>query len=133
MTSKEFRSAVFAEIAAWGAANFSTMPIIYENGPVPDEAVIGPIWLDVEIRWYGGSIAAMGVTPRTRDTGSVALMCHYRAAEGTGLSDDVIDSLSDLLKPKRIGSAVLSARQRTVPNEFQGWYTTGIMVPFTLG
>lgn len=133
MTTKAFRSAVFSAIQSWQAASFSMLPVIYENGPVPDEASIGPIWLDAEIRWYGGSIASVGTTPRTRDTGSISLMVHYKESEGTGSSDDVIDSLSALLAPQRLGGAVLGARQRTVPNSYKGWYTTGILIPFTLG
>ena len=45
MTSEEFRAAVFAEIRNWAAASFPTLPVVYENGPVPDEDKIGPIWL----------------------------------------------------------------------------------------
>lgn len=133
MTTKAFRSAVWAALETWGAANYPAIPLIYENGPTPDEASIGPIWLDAEIRWYGGRIASVGVNPLTRDTGSISLMLHYRESEGTSLSDDVIDSLAALLKPQRLGGAVLGAKQRTVPNQFKGWYTTGILVGFALG
>lgn len=133
MTTKDFRGAVWAALETWGAANFPTMPIIYENGPAPDEVSIGPIWLDAEIRWYSGSIASVGVNPRTRDTGSIALMVHYKESEGTSLSDDVIDSLAVLFKPQRLGGGKLGAKQRTVPNPFKGWYTTGILIGFTLG
>lgn len=133
MTPKEFRDAITAEILAWGSANFPTIPIVYENGPVPDEDKIGPIWLDVEVRWYGGSVASMGTTPRTRMTGAVSVCCFRRSAEGTDQSDLAIDSVNALLGVRRFGSAVMGAPQRTVPTHLRGWYKTGALIPFELG
>lgn len=133
MTSEEFRAAVFADIRDWAAANFPTLPVIYENGPVPDEDKIGPIWLDVEIRWYEGSVAALGSNPRTRDFGAVSLACFYKTGEGTKAPGQVIDSASALLQTRRIGAAVLGARKRTVPTYMRGWHKTGVLIPFTLG
>jgi len=133
MTPKEFRSAVFAEIQSWAAANYPTLPVIYENGPVPDEDKIGPIWLDVEMRWYGGSVASVGTTPRMRQTGALSAMCFYRTGEGTDSPDSVIDSLSEYLQVRRLGSGILEAPQKTVPTNLRGWYKTGMFLPFTLG
>lgn len=133
MTSEEFRAAVFAEIRNWAAASFPTLPVVYENGPVPDEDKIGPIWLDVEIRWYDGSVAALGSTPRTRDFGAVSLSCFYKVGEGTKSPGQVIDSVSALLQARRFGSAVMGARKRTVPTNLRGWHKTGVLIPFTLG
>ena len=133
MTPKEFRSAVFGEIQTWAAANFPAVPVVYENGPSADEDKIGPIWLDVEVRWYGGSVAAMGVTPRTRMSGAVSVACYYRSSEGTDQSDSVIDSVNALLGVRRMSSAVMGAPQRTVPTYLRGWYRTGALIPFDLG
>lgn len=133
MTPKEFRASVFGEIQAWAAANFPTVPVIYENGPAPDEDRIGPIWLDVEMRWYGGSVASIGSPVRTRHSGAVSAMCFYRAGEGTDEPDTLIDSLSALLQARRLGSGILEAPQRAVPTYLRGWFKTGIFIPFTLG
>lgn len=133
MTTKEFRAAVFAEIQAWAATNFPTLPVLYENGPTPDEDAMGAIWLDVEIRWYGASVAAIGTPPRMRHSGAVSANCFYRNGEGTGAPDDVIDSLGGYLQARRLGAGILEAPQRTVPTNLRGWFKTGVLLPFTLG
>lgn len=133
MTPKEFRASVNAEINAWATANFPTIPVIYENGPVPDEDTIGPIWLDVEVRWYGAHNATLGVTPRVRHSGAVSVNCFYRNGEGTDQPDSIIDSLSDHLQNRRLSAGVLEAAQKTVPTNLRGWYKTGTLIPFLLG
>lgn len=133
MTPKEFRAAVSAEIQTWAAANFPTLPVIYENGPVPDEDKIGPVWLDVEVRWYSGSAASVGTIPRMRHTGAISAACFYRSGEGTDQPDSIIDSLSTYLQVRRLGAGVLEAPQRTVPTNLRGWYKTGMLLPFILG
>lgn len=133
MTTEAFRSAVNGAVQAWGAASFPSVPILYENGPTPDEASIGPIWVDLEIRWYGGSIASVGITPTMRQTGAISACVYYKRATGTALSDQIIDSLCTLLQGQRLGGAVLWAPQRTVPAHYLGWYKTGMLLPFTKG
>ena len=133
MTTKEFRAAVFAEIQAWAAANFPTLPVLFENGPTPDEGAMGAIWLDVELRWYSSRVAAIGNPPRMRHSGAVSAMCFYRSGEGTGGPDDVIDSLGGFLQARRLGAGILEAPQRTVPTNLRGWFKVGILLPFTLG
>lgn len=133
MTPKEFRSAVITEIHAWASANFPTVPVIYENGPVPDESNIGSVWLDVEVRWYGAHNATLGEVPRVRHTGAVSVNCFYRSGEGTDQPDSIVDSVSDHLQNRRLAAGVLEAAQRTVPTNFRGWYKTGTLVPFMLG
>ena len=133
MSTKDFRAAVTLEIQTWAAANFPTLPVIYENGPVPDEDKIGQIWLDLELRFYGGSVAAFGTTPRMRQTGAISAQVYYKESSGTGLSDDIVESLTTLLQARRIGGAVVLAPQRTVPTHMRGWYRTGILLPFILG
>lgn len=133
MNTKQFRAAVFGEIETWGAANFPTIPIIYENGPVPDEDKIGLIWIDTEVRWYGGQNLGLGALPNVgRYTGTISTQVYYRAAQGTGLVDDVIDSLETLLRSRRIGTSIVQFPQRTVPTHLRGWYKSGLLFPFTL-
>jgi hypothetical protein len=133
MTPKEFRAAAFAEVQAWAAANFPAMPVLYENGPTPDEDAMGAIWLDIEIRWYGSTVAAIGTPPRVRHTGALSAMCFYRSGEGTDEPDSVVDSLSEYLQARRLGAGVLEAAQRTVPTNVRGWFKSGVFIPFTLG
>lgn len=132
MSTESFRSAVNAELVAWQQANFPTLPLIFENGPAPDEQSIGLIWLDAEIRWYGGVIASVGAAPLTRNTGALSFMCYYKDGEGTQQSDQVIDSLANRFKARRLGGGVLLAPQRTVPTHLRGWYKTGILIPLRL-
>lgn len=133
MNTKEFRAAVFGELQTWGAANFPTLPIIYENGPVPDEDKIGSIWLDCEVRWYGSTGLSLGSLPFTgRYTGTISTQVYYRSAQGTGAVDDIIDSLETLLKTRRIGTSIVQFPQRTVSTNLRGWYKAGLLFPFTL-
>lgn len=132
MNTKDFRAAVVGAIQTWGSASFPAVPIIYENGPVPDQDKIGPIWIDVTLRWYGGMPRAFGDPVSGRHTGAISTNVFYRGAQGTGLSDDIIDSLTALLKTRRLGSAIVRFPSRTVPTDVLGWYKTGLLFPFTL-
>lgn len=133
MNTKEFRAAVFGELATWGAASFPSLVLIYENGPVPDEDKIGPIWLDCEIRWYGSQGLSLGSLPFTgRHSGTISTQVYYRSAQGTGAVDDIIDSLETLLKTRRIGTSIVQFPQRTVSTNMRGWYKAGLLFPFTL-
>lgn len=132
MNTKDFRAAIFGEIQTWGAASFPTMPIIYENGPVPDEDKIGPVWLDVEIRWYGSKPLTIGEVVKGRYSGAVSTCVYYRDAMGTGQVDDIVDSLETLLQMRRIGTSIVRFPERTVPTHLLGWYKAGLLFPFTL-
>lgn len=132
-STQAFRTAVFGEIQAWAVANFPAIPVCYENGPVPDQDTIGPIWLDVQLRWYSATIASVGASPRTRDSGAVSVNCFYREGSGTQLSDQVIDSLRSRLAGKRLGAGTLWAPQRMAPTNLNGWMKNGMLLPFSLG
>lgn len=132
MNTKDFRAAVVTAIQAWAQINYATLPILYENGPVPDEDKIGPIWLDIEIRWYGARTLSIGEVYSGRHAGVVSCNVFYREASGTGATDDILDSLSTALCNRRMGSAVIKFPQRTVPTNLKGWYKTGLFFPFTL-
>lgn len=132
MNTKEFRAAIFGAIETWGAASFPTLPVIYENGPVPDEDKIGPVWLDMEIRWYGAQPMSVGNVVTGRHSGVISANVFSRDATGTGVSDDIIDSLETLLKTRRFGSAIVKFPQRTVATNLKGWYKSGLLFPFTL-
>ena len=132
MNTKDFRAAINGAIQTWGAASYPAVPIMYENGPVPDEDKIGPIWIDVELRWYGAQPHAFGDPVSGRHRGAISVNVFYRDAQGTGLSDDILESLTTLLKTRRFGSAIVKFPSRTVPTHLVGWYKTGLLFPFTL-
>ena len=132
MNTQQFRAAVFGALETWGAADFPSLPLVFENGPVPDEDKIGPIWLDMEIRWYGSHVSSVGERPRLRDTGALALNVFHKDAAGTLLPDQILDALTELLRCKRLGSALLEAPQRSMPTNLRGWYRVGLLVPFYL-
>jgi hypothetical protein len=132
MTTEQFRQAVVSRVLAWQLANYPALPVITENGPVPDENTIGPIWLDLELRWYGAQNVTMGVNPLGRHTGAVSANVFYRAYEGAAQPGAIVDSLITLLKNVGLGSGQLQFPQRTVPTTLKGWYKSGILVPFYL-
>lgn len=130
MTTEAFRAAVVTKLQAW-ATGFPSLRVVYENGPVPDEGSIGNIWLDQQLRWYGGAPVSIG-SDTTRHSGAISLMVFYRSAAGTAEPGAIVDSLLQAFRRQRLGGAVLRNPQRTVPTNLKGWYKTGILVPFTL-
>lgn len=132
MATEQFRSDVQATLEAWRLDAFPDIPAFFENGPLPDEATVGPIWIDVAIRWYGGKFVTVGERPRGRHTGVVSTNVFYREREGTALLDRVIDSIKELMRARRFGPAVLYMPQRTIATEVDGWHKTGLITPFTL-
>lgn len=132
MTTENFRAGVFGAIDAWVQATHPGMPVITENGPTPDEKSVGVIWLDCEVRWYGGRNISIGETPMGRHSGAVSAQVYCREASGTAGSDQVVDGLIGLLKNARLGGGQLQFPQRTAPTLLRGWYRTGVLVPFYL-
>lgn len=132
MSTEAFRAEVFGLIESTMAASHPTVPIMYENGPVIDEAAVGNIFLDADIRWYGAQMVSMGPSGTGRDTGAISLQVYYKQSEGTQAVDTVIDTLRAAFKSKRIGSGVTKMPQRSVPTEYKGWYKSGLFVPFHL-
>ena len=132
MSTEAFRAEVVSLIESTMTASHPTVPVLYENGPVIDEADIGSIFLDTDIRWYGAHLASMGPAATGRDTGAISLQVYYKQAEGTHAVDAVIDTLRAAFKSKRIGTGVTKMPQRSVPTEFKGWYKSGLFVPFHL-
>lgn len=133
MSTKDFRAAVFGAIQSWAAANYPTVPVIYENGPTPDEDTIGDTWIDCEVRWYGARTLGIGSLPLTgRHSGAVSTQVYRRSAQGTGVVDDILESLTTALKSQRIGGGLIYYPQRTVSTNFKGWYKSGLLFPFTL-
>lgn len=133
-TTTAFRSAVHAEVESWRAAEFPDLPVFYENGPEPDQAAVGPAWLDVSIRWKTARLLTVGDGhgPRGRETGVISLQLYHKEAEGTALPDAVMDSLDQRFKARRLGGAVLYQPACYPPTNALGWHKTGLMVEFTL-
>ena len=132
MATEQFRRAVQAELEAWRLEAYPDVPAFYENGPVPDEQSIGEIWIDCLVRWYGAKFVSAGVRPMGRHTGTVLTNVYFRQAAGTALPDQIIDSIKERMRARRLGGALLQMPQRTVPTEFHGWYKVGLLTPFTL-
>lgn len=130
MSTQDFRSAVFGAVEAWRGASFSAVPAFYENGPTADEASVGPLWLDVSMRWYSAAQITVESAPRGRHTGALSLQVYYRAGEGTAQVDAVIDSAIAALRCRRYGSGLLYMPQRSVPVVAAGWHKSGLFIPF---
>jgi hypothetical protein len=131
MTTEAFRSAVFADLEAWRVANYPTLAVVTENGPEPDESTL-QVWLDAEIRWYGAGTASIEGRPVGRHTGTLSLQVFYRQGEGTQLPDQILDSLQERFRNRRIGGGVVRFAQRSVPSKPLGWLKTGLFFPFHL-
>lgn len=133
MSTKLFRAGVTQNVKTWASTLYPTLPIVYENGPVPDEDKIGRIWLDLEIRWYGATqLAFADEVPKVRHSGAISANLFYREASGTALVDDMVDSLSLSLQCRRLAGGLIRAPQRTVPTNLKGWYKSGLLFAFTL-
>ncbi len=131
MSTEAFRSAVHTLVESTMTA-FPGVPVFYENGPEVDEASVGNVFLDVEIRWYSAKLVSIGQDSTGRDTGAISLQVFYKSAEGTKVVDELVDDLRDAFKAKRIGAGVTQMPQRSVPTHLKGWYKSGIFVPFHL-
>jgi Bacteriophage related domain of unknown function len=132
MNTKEFRAAVFGAIQTWGNANFPSLPIVYENGPVPDEDKIGPIWADVSVRWYGSTSLTVGEVVKGRHQGVISVLVFSREGQGTAQPDEILDSLSSALASVRLGSSTIRFPEHYTPTNHMGWYKVGLMFPFQL-
>lgn len=132
MTTQAFTNAVFAAIDAVMTTEFPGVPVMYENGPEIDEAAAGDVFVDVEVRWYGASVASVGLNPLGRHTGAISAQVYYKQAEGTAAVGSIVDRLIAELKSKRIGGGITKMPQRSVPTHLEGWYKSGIFVPFHL-
>ena len=139
MKVKDFRSAVNAAVEAWRAAHdtstlpYGSLPVFYENGPQPDESKLA-YWLDVELRFYSGHLTEIGEGAGGRSSGVIALSLYWKAGEGTGDLDELLDSLHTALRARRFGPAAftLHGERMIPPPSFYGWYKTGYMIPFIL-
>lgn len=132
MTTQAFSSEVLAAVEAWRSEAFPQVPAFYENGPLPEESQVGPVWIDVGVRWYGARLVSVGERPRGRHQGTISLQVYAKATSGTARSGEIVDSAVELLRARRLGGGVLAMPQRSLPTEFSGWAKTGLLVPFTL-
>ncbi len=130
--TKSFRAGVVSELLAWRAAQAATTDVVYENGPVKGELEISSPWVDMEVRFYSASEVTVGDRPIGRHSGAVALAVYTRDGDGTGAADDLVDSLIEHFRSRRIGGGVLRFPQRLTPSDGKGWHKVGVLIPFTL-
>jgi len=130
-TGKAFRAAVNTALQDWAIAP-GAVPIFFENGPQPDLANVGDVWVDTEVRFYGASTAALGERPMGRATGALVVRVFVREGEGTGRADDLMDQLEELFRPRRLGGARFDFPERLTPTQHLGWHKVGILAPFSL-
>lgn len=118
-------------IITWRDASFPTLQIVTENQPQIDESAMSPIWLDVEFRWYGAKEITIEARPVGRHSGALSCQVYVKEGEGTALASQVLDSLNEAFRSRRVGGGVTKFGQRSVPNTALGWYRTGLFFPFT--
>ena len=132
MSTQNFINSVFGTLADLMAAEFPTVTVLYENGPEVDEASVGDMFVDAEVRWYGADLITMELNPLGRHSGAISLQVFYKQAEGTAAVGALVDRLITEFKSKRIGGGLTKMPQRSVPTHLKGWYKSGIFVPFHL-
>lgn len=132
MSTQNFCNAVSSAVADLMAAEFPLVPVMFENGPEIDEASVGLMFLDVEVRWYGAGLITMELNPLGRHTGAISLQVYYKQAEGTAAVGALVDRLISEFKSKRIGGGITKMPQRSVPTNLKGWYKNELFVPFHL-
>lgn len=132
MSTQNFCNAVSAAVADLMAAEFPLVPVMFENGPEIDEASVGLMFLDVEVRWYGADLITVELNPLGRHTGAISLQVYYKQAEGTAAVGALVDRLISEFKSRRIGGGITKMPQRSVPTNLKGWYKSGLFVPFHL-
>lgn len=130
-TRSQFRAGFIGAVEAWQAANFPSLPILFENGPVPDEDKIGVIWLDTGIHWYSGHNMEIGQNARGRYGGALVLNVFSREASGTQASDAILESLEVLLKNRHLGGGRTHFPHVNTAPALLGWQKAGMLVPFT--
>lgn len=127
-----FYAAVAAAVQQWRETNFPAMDVIYENGPVPDEPKISSPWVELEVQWYAAQSLAVGEGSTGRAHGAVSVKVYTREGTGTASCDAVLASLREVLKPGRLGGAVIKYPHRYSPHTAAGWYKVGLLAPFWL-
>lgn len=132
MTYEELRSWLQTSVDTWRAANYPDLPVFYENAEVPNQESVGPIWLDVCLRFTGGKAMTVGTRPMGRDTGNLSLSVYHRQGEGTQLADQIRDSLREHFRThNRVGTAALDYPIPALATPaFLGWHKTGLLIPF---
>lgn len=132
MSMTAFQAAIFQAVQDWMAAEHPAVPVVYENGPVPDEASIGPIWLDVDIRWHDASNITVGHSPRGRDWGAIGTFVMTKESDGTAQANEILAGMRSLLGNKRLSAARTEFPKRTTAPKLRGWWRTGLLTPFHL-
>lgn len=132
MSTQNFTNTVSDTLATLMAAEFPGITVMYENGPEVDEASVGDMFVDMEVRWYGADLITMELNPMGRHSGAISLQVYYKQAEGTAAVGALVDRLITEFKSKRIGGGITKMPQRSVPTHPKGWYKSGIFVPFHL-
>ena len=132
MSTQSFVNTLNDTVDTLMAAEFPTVTVLYENGPEVDEASVGDMFLDVEVRWYGADLITIELNPTGRHTGAISLQVFYKQAEGTAAVGALVDRLIAEFKSKRLGGGITKMPQRSVPTHLKGWYKSGLFVPFHL-
>lgn len=132
MTIETFRGAVQSAVTTWMSANYPSVPLQLENADALDQDAVGVMWLDVEIKFFGGGNVTMGGRPRGRDHGTVNTNLYVKEGEGTLASDAIVEGLRELLRNRSIGGGVLSFPAYGAPPAALGWRQYGLKTPFRI-
>ncbi len=122
-------SAVYAAVLEEMATHYPSIVVAQENGPF-DYSNPPPVYVLVEIKFYGGNQIGLAAAPRTRTSGFVYVTYHCREGEGTLAGLDVLDKIAARLAYSTLDRAQLQAATLADEAPPRGWHTDMIKVPF---
>jgi len=131
MSTEAFERAATQEVLDWLAIHCPGVPLVVENGPIPDRNGLQE-FVDLQFRYYGAVDITVGTRPIVRDTGVISLRHYAREQTGTGRTRQVVEGLREHLRARRLGGAAIFAPQRTTGAPAKGWYSSGLLAPFKL-
>lgn len=131
MNRAQFRTWVEQQLAAWHAANYPALTVVYQNTEDPQPDTVGAMWLDASISYTGGEDAAVGPDAPVRLRGNIKLMLYTKQGEGMYSADQVLDSLfAHFRANRRAVEVVLGAPVPHEPPPALGWAKSGWFIPF---
>jgi hypothetical protein len=134
MSIETFRGAVQAAIEQWQQDNYPNLPVQWDNSAPLDQSAVGTMWLDVRVRPDGGGNVGIGDRARAlgRDRGTINTHLYVKVGEGTATADQIIESLRELLRNRRLGGGTLEFPVFSSLPDLLGWRQWGLRTPFRL-
>lgn len=123
------RDAVVAYVKPPFVVAYPLVPIVFDNDPF-DWANPPADFVATEIEFIWGSQVGLAQAPKRRVRGFVYFTAYTRLGTGTRKVLQSLDWLSSLLQFQYLGIATFQAAEPAGNGTNQGFYTSGVKVPF---